>query len=103
MITIDPTTAAALIVKQYDTQLQAHLDAAARAAGYDDIRSAITYAEEPAVPKFQAEGCAFRAWRSLFWLAANDVKNAVLAGQRPAPTIAELLAELPTLTLPDDT
>lgn len=103
MITIDPTGAARLIVAQYDEKLQAHLDAAARAAGYDDIRSAISYAEEPAVPKFQAEGQAFRAWRSLFWAAANDIKNAVLAGHRPAPTLPDLLAELPTLTLPTDT
>ena len=100
MITIDTTASAAITVERYDAQLQAHLDAAAHAAGYDDIRSAITYADEPAVPKFQAEGRAFRAWRSLFWAAANDVKNAVLAGTRPAPTVSALIAELPTLTLP---
>lgn len=47
--------------------VQAHLDAAARELRYDSIESAITYADEPVVPKFQAEGQAFRTWRSLVW------------------------------------
>ena len=81
--------------------VQAHLDTAAQAAGYDNIYTAVTYADEPAVPKFAAEGAAFRAWRSLVWDTANAIRNAVEAGTRPVPTAAELLAELPALTLPN--
>jgi hypothetical protein len=80
--------------------VQAHMDAAARAAGYDDIRSAVTYADEPAVRRFQADGQAFRAWRSLSWAACYAVLTEVQAGTRAVPTAAELIAELPALTPP---
>lgn len=44
--------------------VQAHLDTVARTYGYDGIATVVTYAEEPAVARFQLEGQAFRAWRS---------------------------------------
>lgn len=75
----------------------AHLNTAAQALGYDDIRAAVTYADEPAVPKFQAEGRAFRAWRSLVWAHCYQVLDDVQAGRRPIPTAADLIAELPAL------
>ncbi|WKN20789.1 hypothetical protein [Azotobacter vinelandii] len=79
--------------------VQAHLDAEARALGYDDIRSAVTYADEPAVPKFQAEGIAFRSWRSLCWDYCYAQLAAVDAGEREAPTAAQLVSELPALEI----
>lgn len=75
----------------------AHLNAAAQALGYDDIRAAVTYADEPAVPKFQAEGRAFRAWRSLVWAHCYQVLDDVQAGRRPIPSAQDLIAELPAL------
>lgn len=80
--------------------IQQHLDAAAVAAGYDDIKTAVTYADEPVVPKFQQEGQAFRAWRSLCWAYGYTQLDAVEAGQRPKPTVEALIAELPALVLP---
>ena len=77
----------------------AHMDAAAHALGYDDIRAAVTYADEPAVPKFQAEGRAFRAWRSLVWAHCYQVLDDVQAGLRPIPTAEGLIAELPELSI----
>jgi len=74
-----------------------HLNAAAKALGYDDIRSAVTYADEPITPKFQAEGRAFRAWRSLVWAHCYQVLDDVQAGLRGIPAPADLIAELPTL------
>ena len=99
-ITIDPARAAAVLLPQLTTHVQAHLDTAAQAAGYDNIYTAVSYADEPAVPKFAAEGQAFRAWRSLVWKTANAIRAEVEAGTRPVPTAAQLIAELPTLTLP---
>lgn len=75
----------------------AHMDTAAQALSYDDIRAVVTYADEPAVPKFQAEGRAFRAWRSLVWAHCYQVLDDVQAGRRPIPSAAELIAELPAL------
>lgn len=82
--------------------VQALLDSTAQAAGYDDIRSAVTYADEPAVPKFQKEGQAFRAWRSLAWAKCSEVLAEVKAGTRPMPSVEALLSELPVFELPKE-
>lgn len=87
------------IIETMRTAIQAHMDAAAQGYGYDDIKAAVTYADEPAVPKFQAEGRAFRAWRSLVWAHAYEVLDAVQVGAREQPTADELLAELPELVI----
>ena len=82
--------------------VQRHMDEAARALRYDDIATAVTYAEEPTVPKFQAEGRAFREWRSAAWARCYEILADVTAGERPVPTDAALLSELPQLVLPQD-
>ncbi len=94
------TPSEAVIKSTYEHAVQKHMDALAVAAGYDDIKTAVTYAEEPAVTKFQQEGQAFRAWRSLCWAYCYEQLAAVQANQRPQPTVEELLGELPTLLLP---
>lgn len=76
------------------------LDAAARAIGYDSIAVAVTYADEPAVPRYQAEGRAFRACRSLTWAQFYALRDEVVAGTRPVPTVEELPGLLPALVLP---
>lgn len=81
--------------------VQLHMDKAARAYRYDNITTAITYAEEPAVPKFQAEGQAFRAWRSLVWAKCYAILDEVNDGLRGIPTDEELISELPALVLPE--
>ena len=68
--------------------------------GYNDIKSAVTYADEPAVPKFQAEGLVFREWRSLCWAHYYAAMAAVHLGERAIPTAEELIAELPPLVFP---
>lgn len=93
----------AQIVGAYMGAVQQHMDERAQAFGYDDLISVVTYAEEPAVARYQAEGQAFRAWRSACWFACEQMLAAVRAGDRPAPTHAELIAELPDLDLPPPT
>lgn len=88
------------IVAMFRDSIQLKLDEQARRYGYDGIASAVTYADEPAVPKFQAEGQAFRAWRSLVWAYGYEQLALVESGQRPAPTIPDFIAELPPLELP---
>lgn len=80
--------------------VQKHMDDAARALNYDDIATACTYADEPAVTKFQTEGLAFRAWRSEVWATCYVILDEVNDGSRAIPTDEELLAELPELALP---
>lgn len=97
----DAAPTEAQIVAGYEAALDAHIDAAARSLGYLSILSAISYAEEPAVPRFQLEGQALRAWRSLCYAKGHAVLAAVKAGERQAPTHSQLIAELPALVLPD--
>ena len=88
---------AAEIKSSLTAAVQSHMDATAQSSGYDDIKTACTYADEPAVPKFQAEGQVFRTWRSLVWAYCYAQLDAVTAGQRTVPTADVLIAELPKL------
>lgn len=81
------------------TAVQAAMDAQARALGYDDIKTAITYRGDPN-PKFAAEAEAFFAWRSSVWTQAYAHLALVQAGQAPMPTVEEAIAMMPALELP---
>ncbi|MCX7779602.1 MAG: hypothetical protein N2491_01650 [Negativicutes bacterium] len=96
-----PEEQQAALMKAMTDAVQAHMDTKARAKGYDNLLSAVTYAEEPTVPKFQAEGVAFRAWRSAVWAYCYEQLDAVLSGQRETPTVEQLISELPPLVLPE--
>lgn len=87
------------IVARLTESVQAHLDATAKKYGYDDIKSAVTYADEPAVVKFQTEGRALRAWRSLVWNATYLFMADVKSGLRPVPTSEQLIAALPVFAM----
>lgn len=88
------------IIKSITASLQHHLDEKAEEYGYDNIYTAVSYADEPSVSEFQIEGKAFREWRSLFWLESNRIKSEVLNGTRTMPSLEDLIAELPKLNLP---
>lgn len=96
-----PADQQATMQKQLTDAVQAHMDSIAKVNGYDNILSAVTYAEESAVPKFQTEGIAYRAWRSAVWEYCYAQLAAVLKGEREAPTAEELIEELPELVLPE--
>jgi len=87
------------VEKEKKAVIQDHLDCAARARRYDNIANAITYAEEPAVPKFQAEGRALRAWRSMVWRECFTLLDDVASGTRTMPTDEELISLMPKLKL----
>ena len=84
-------------MSRLEARVQQWLDEQAQTLGYDDIKSAVTYAEEPAVLKFQQEGQAMRRLRSLVWARCYEILNAVQAGQRSIPTEDELIAEMEAL------
>lgn len=92
--------AQAAVMGDFERAVQGKLNGAAVAAKYDSIENAVSYAEEPAVPKFQNDGKAFRAWRSKVWAYAYEQLALVLAGERAQPTVDEFLLELPLLELP---
>lgn len=90
----------ARLINEFRTIIQRHLDEAAVRVGYDDIKTAVTYADEPSVPKFEAEGKALRAWRSVLWAYGYEQIAAVQSGDRVLPTPEQLIAELPPLVMP---
>lgn len=75
--------------------VQRHADIVAVSQGFDDIREAVSYADEPAVPSFQARGRALRAWRSVLWAAFEELVAAIQAGKATVPSNDELQAALP--------
>lgn len=84
-----------ILINRYTINVQQLLDSRAQELGYDDIKSAVGYADEPAVPKFQEEGKLLRAWRSLVWDKFYEIIDVVKARTREMPTWGELEAELP--------
>ena len=85
-------TSKAATKAQYESAIQAYLDAAAHAKGYDSILSACSYAG--AVNPFQAEGVSFVAWRGAVWQQMYAMLAAVQGGAA-LPTIANLIISLP--------
>lgn len=78
--------------------VQAHLDAAAQADGWNSIYTASLRSAFPG--PWQAKGIAYASWMDACWDVCFQVQEAVAAGTRPVPTDADLIAELPGLVLP---
>ena len=98
------------ITREFSARVQQRLDEFAQTevevmpgvvySMYDDIRSAISYANDPD-PVFSLEGRYALEARSATWSAANAVLAAVMTGQRDAPAWEEVEAELPVLAWPE--
>lgn len=86
------------IQAQLTDAVQRVLDNKAQELLYDNCLSVCSYIDT-GVPKFDAEGKAFRAWRSAVWAKGYEILAQVQAGQRAIPTEAELIAELPQLVI----
>jgi hypothetical protein len=61
---------------------------------FRDIFSARGYVGDPN-PAYHARAVALRDWSSSVWTALDEIQADVMAGNRPLPTIAELMGELP--------
>lgn len=83
---------------QLTNAVQLVLDSKAQELNYDSCLSVCSYIDT-GVPKFDAEGRAFRAWRSQVWAKGYEILAQVQAGQRAIPTEEQLIAELPKLVI----
>ncbi|MDP4300336.1 hypothetical protein [Leptothrix discophora] len=91
------------ILAQAEAAIDRWINDQARTLGYDSIVTAVSYADEPAVPRYQAEGRALRAWRSRVYAAAYEIRATVVAGSREMPaSIEALIAELPAFVMPEE-
>lgn len=80
-------------VRHFEAAVQNELDADANAKGYENIHSA---AGKAAIPgRFQAECVAYGVrWRDS-WDHCYQELAKVKSGERPMPTIEQIIAELP--------
>lgn len=88
----------ARIQKQLTAAVQHVLDAKAQELLYDNCLSVCSYIDT-GVAKFDAEGVAFRKWRSQVWAKGYEILAEVQEGKREIPTKEELIAELPELVI----
>lgn len=88
----------ARIQKQLTDAVQRVLDNKAQELLYDNCLSVCSYIDT-GVARFDAEGKAFRAWRSAVWAKGYEILAEVQAGKREIPTEQELIAELPELVI----
>lgn len=89
------------IQAQLTNAVQHVLDSKAQELLYDNCLSVCSYIDT-GVPKFDAEGKAFRAWRSAVWAKGYEILAQVQSGERTIPTEEELIAELPELVIEYD-
>ncbi|KRE22563.1 hypothetical protein ASE66_25570 [Bosea sp. Root483D1] len=89
-----PTT-----VDDYRFAIQSHLDATARQRNYDGALTCSSYVNSTN-PGWAIEALAFVTWRDAVWTYAYAEFGKVQSGEREQPSVAEILAELPTIVWP---
>lgn len=93
-----PAPTSADLVAKLTAALQGAMDEMARAHGYDDIKTAITYRGDPN-PKFAAEAEGFFVWRSAVWTQAYALLAQIQQGLAQFPTVQEAIAMMPMLQI----
>ena len=90
-----------LLIQQIIQQTQYILDSFAKTRGYDDIKSASTYAG-CSIQKYNTEGTYARDIRAQVWDTLYTLLDKINKGEEPFPkNIGEVINRLPTLTWPE--
>jgi hypothetical protein len=82
-------------IKALQSVVESYLDATAQNFNYDNINTAVSYAEEKSVPKFWAEGRMLRKLRSLTYAKCYAILAQFQAGEIEEPTVETLYPMLP--------
>lgn len=91
--------AAAELKAAFQSAIETHVDAVARARNFRHADSARGHANST-VPEWRADADAFIAWADTVWIHAFTELAKVEAGQRAVPPIVDFLAELPVIEWP---
>ena len=89
---------AQIMLSKFIAAMEGHYDQVAQAKKYDN-RLTCTLRAGYAGP-FQAEGLAFATWMDACNAHGYTEMEKVMTGQRPMPTVEELIAELPATPWP---
>lgn len=87
--------------EDYAAAVQAHIDATAKSREFNDGVTAATYLTST-IPRWKADAEAFVSWRDMVWAYSYGELDKVMTGQRPQPTIADFINELPAVSWPDE-
>lgn len=88
------------LLVMFTSIIQQYLDDFAKTRNYDGILSVCSYATSKN-PKFSLEGQYAVEARDAVWDFGYSLVNEVLSGNRPIPTVEELLDILPKLEWPE--
>jgi len=86
-------------IATFTAAIDAHVESTARAKQYNSAAHLASYVAST-VPTWAAEAQAFVAWRDAVWLFALAEMQVIQAGDKPVPTIADLVASLPEIEWP---
>lgn len=86
-------------IDDYRLAIQAVVDQMAQTRLYDSGNSLASYANSTN-PRWAAEAQAFIAWRDSVWAFAYDELARVEAGERPQPTVEQLLSQIAPIRWP---
>jgi hypothetical protein len=91
----NPLPTQAQLTAQYEAKAQSNLDSLAQSWGYDNIVSAVSYANST-VAQYKADALALIAWRDATWQEAESLDAQIAAGTAQVPaTVAAFVALLP--------
>lgn len=85
-----------LTKENYSNVIQEHIDSVAQSKEYADGTSLATYIISKN-PKWKSEAEIFVDWRDSVWTYVFDTLKKVQSGQMPAPSIEELILQLPVI------
>jgi len=86
-------------VEDYRRAIQGLVDETAQQRSYDSGLTCASYVGSTN-PIWAAEAAAFTAWRDAVWIYAYAELAKVETAQRPQPTVAAFLSELPAIAWP---
>ena len=80
----------------FEDAIEAYMDSVVQTRNYKNIHTAASYVNSTN-EKFAKEGAACNKWRDDVWDKCYAILGEVKAGERPIPTLEEVIAELPVL------
>lgn len=96
----DPLLYTQLVFNDVVTKLDNHLNQIAKDRQYNDAVSLVSY-KDCGNPIWEAEANTFIAWRTSVWEYAFTIKQQVIDGEIPLPTVDEFFASLPKIEWPE--
>lgn len=83
-------------LKALEAGIQAYMDSVAKERGYDNIYTAIGYANST-VTRFREDAEAANQWRDQVWVTCHRLLDQYLAGEIEALTLDQVIERLPQI------